>query len=168
MDGEKQSGTIECERLHIRMLSEKELGRLLCDGQRLLTESVFTEEIRTAILYKIGQLKRTPEEAHPWLSYWLIAEKKHGLGIGLIGSKHLPDEEGYVELGYAVSQEWRNRGYMTEALEGFLDWLFQWPFCSGARLSIQSGNVPSIRVAEKCGFYRENMQGMREVFRYDF
>ena len=159
---------IACGHLFLRMLSEQEMEQLLCVGQHLLPEPALTEEIRAAIAYKTGQMKRTPEEAHPWLSYWLICERKSGQGIGLIGSKHLPDEKGYVELGYAISREWRNRGYMTEALEGFLDWLFQWPFCSGALLSIQSENVPSKRVAEKCGFCSEREQGMYEIFRYDF
>lgn len=168
MEGNEKSLETECARLLLTSLSLQEMERMQSGSSDILEKSVFTEVIKAALLYKTGQMKQAPKEAHPWLNYWLIQEKESGRGIGLIGSKHLPDEEGYVELGYAVAKEYRNRGYMTEALNGFLDWLYGWDFCSGAILSIRKSNFPSARVAEKCGFIYEKAQDIYLIYRYEF
>lgn len=159
---------INCKRLRIRPLSLIEMEQIQNGTQDFLEESLLTKVIMSAVVHKIEQMHMVPQKIHPWLNYWLIAEKKSGRGIGLIGSKSLPDVEGYVEIGYAMAGEYRCRGYMTEALLGFLDWLCEYPFCSGAKLLIRSANEPSIRVAENCGFEYEGMQDIYRVYRYLF
>lgn len=159
---------MECERLLLEPLSLAELEQIQREDQKLLEPSVLSEVIWRAVIYKAEQMRAAPEEAHPWLTYWRIREKMSGRGIGVIGSKNLPDAEGYVELGYAVARSCRNRGYMTEALEGFLDWLYGHPFCSGAVLYIRGNNLPSVKVAETCGFRYEGMQDIYRKYRYDF
>ncbi|MCI9416949.1 MAG: GNAT family N-acetyltransferase [Eubacterium sp.] len=159
---------IKCDRLILKSLSLKEMEQIQSGSQKFLADSVLSEVIMSAVSHKIKQMKRVPDEAHPWLNYWLAAKRENGYGIGLIGSKYLPDEEGYVELGYAVAKEYRGCGYMTEALEGFLDWLYQYPFCAGARLSICETNSASIKVAERCGFQLEKRKGGERIYRYKF
>lgn len=159
---------MECERLTMRPLTVMELMEILSEGQKIITESALTEIIRDAIKNKIDTMQRTPKEVHEWLTYWLITTRQKGQGIGLIGSKNLPDEQGYVEIGYIIGREYRRQGYMTEALEGFLDWLYQWPFCTGAELFIRSANLPSVKVAEKCGFRYEGMMDIYRRYRYSF
>lgn len=159
---------VNCERLILRSLSLDEMEQIQNGSQDFLNKSLLTGVIMSAVEHKIEQMRMVQAEFHPWLNYWLIAEKKSGCGVGLIGSKHLPDLEGYVEVGYAVAGEYRCRGYMTEALEGFLDWLYECPFCRGAKLLIRTANVPSVRVAEKCGFEYEGMQDIYETYRYLF
>lgn len=159
---------IKCERLLLRSLSLSEMEQIQNEDQIFLEKSVLTDVVKSAVSYKIEQMKKVPKEAHPWLNYWLITEIKGGCGIGLVGSKHLPDESGFVELGYGIAAKYRNRGFMTEALEGFLDWLYQFSFCSGAFLSIRAANLPSVKVAEKCGFSYEGMQDIYRVYRYRF
>lgn len=158
----------ECERLVLRPLSLMEMERIQNGNQDFLEKSVLTQVIMSAVIHKIEQMHMVQPKIHPWLNYWLISEKGSGRGVGLIGSKNLPDAEGYVEIGYAMAREYRCRGYMTEALLGFLDWLCEYPFCSGAKLLIRSANVSSIRVAENCGFEYEGMQDIYRVYRYLF
>ena len=160
--------TINCERLMLRPLSLKEMEQIQNGSQDFLEKSVLTKVIMSAVEHKIEQMHMVQADVHPWLTYWLITEKESGIGIGLIGSKYLPDLEGYVEIGYGIAREYRGRGYMTEALEGFLDWLYEYPFCTGAKLQIRSANLPSIRVAEKCGFQYEGVEDIYEVYRYLF
>lgn len=161
------SGHMECKRLVLLPLSLEEMEQIKNGSQKFLCESVLSEVIKTAVAHKIERMRKAPHEVHPWMSYWLIQKKESGEGIGLIGSKSLPDVDGYVELGYAVAREHRRNGYMTEALFGFLDWLYEWPFCSGATLSIRSANTPSLCVAEKCGFQFERIQDIYRIYRYN-
>lgn len=100
----------------------------------------------------------------------LLADRKkeQKRGIGLVGCKYLPNEDGYVEIGYTMAKEYRNQGYMTEALLAFLDWLYEYPFCKGAKLLIRSANLPSRKVAENCGFLHQGREDIYEVYQYDF
>lgn len=162
------SEKIVCERLTLEALSLEQMELLQKDGQKILKESVLSEIIKTAIEMKIERMRAVTKDAHPWLTYWLIKTPGMEQGIGIVGSKYLPDEEGYVELGYAIAEEVQGNGYMAEALEGFLDWLYEFPFCNGVRLSIQNENIPSIHVAEKCGFFWKETKDDYRIYQYDF
>lgn len=157
-----------CERLELKFLTLEEMKQIQTGEQNFIKESVLSEVVKTAISEKINRMSEVTEEVHPWLTYWLIQEKESGQGIGVIGSKFLPDEEGYVELGYAIATEYRGNGYMSEALEGFLDWLYEFPFCNGALLSIRNENIASVKVAEKCEFEYVEMRDGYRVYRYSF
>lgn len=159
---------MECERIELRPLSLKEMEQIQAGEQSFLETSVLSDVIKTAIDYKIERLRLVPAEAALWMTYWLIREKTSGKGIGLVGSKYLPDKNGMVEIGYAIAAEWRNHGYMREALDGFLDWLYEYDFCNGARLSIRSSNVPSLKVADNCGFVWKKTEDIYEIYEYMF
>lgn len=156
------------KRLILTPLTLEELGKLADGSQGFLEESVLTETIHAAVLHKTEQMRLLPADTHPWLTYWLIVKQGSRKGIGVIGSKGLPDEDGYAELGYAMAEEHRGQGYLTEAMTEFLDWMYEWPFVSGAVLYIRKENLPSVRAAERCGFLQEGTYGVYEVYRYVF
>ncbi len=149
-------------------LSLEELGRLAEGSGDLVMESVLSETVLEAARYKAFCMKEAPGEVHDWFTYWLIAEHEGARGIGLIGSKGLPDRDGFVEVSYAIAQERRGRGYLKEALTEFLDWLFECEFCMGAELYIREENTASRRAAEACGFSCEGEYKGYLKYRYVF
>ena len=56
------------------------------------------------------------------------------------------------ELGYAMSKEYRRRGYMSEAVNAVCTHLFQNEYIKRITLEILPDNLPSLGVARKCGF----------------
>ena len=56
------------------------------------------------------------------------------------------------ELGYAMSKEYRRRGYMSEAVNAVCNHLFQNEHIKRITLEILPDNLPSLGVARKCGF----------------
>lgn len=56
------------------------------------------------------------------------------------------------ELGYAMSKEYRRRGYMSEAVNAVCNHLFQNEYIKLITLEILPDNLPSLGVARKCGF----------------
>ena len=56
------------------------------------------------------------------------------------------------ELGYAMSKEYRRRGYMSEAVNAVCSHLFQNEHIKRITLEILPDNLPSLGVARKCGF----------------
>ena len=158
----------ESERLYLYALSLEEIKQIIDGTQTFLQESAVSEVIAQAVRRRYDRMEQAPKEAHPWLTYWLIEKKEQKRGIGLVGCKYLPNEDGYVEIGYTMAEEYRNQGYMTEALLAFLDWLYEYPFCKGAKLLIRSANLPSRKVAENCGFLHQGREEIYEVYQYDF
>ena len=158
---------VECERLTLFAMSEEELWEALGEGQDCFPESVLSPVIRRAFRSKISKMKKMPKELHPWFTYWRIV-KKSGENIGIIGSKGLPGEDGMVELGYAMAREFRRNGYMAEALLAFLDWLYECPFCTGARLRILPSNFPSLKTARSCGFIQAGQEDIYFIYQYNF
>ena len=158
---------VESGRLALYPMGEEALWELLEEGQDFFPESVLSPVIRRALRSKLSKMKKLPKEIHPWYTYWRIV-KKSGENIGIIGSKGLPGEDGMVELGYAMAREFRRKGYMSEALLAFLDWLYECPFCTGARLRILPSNFPSLKTARSCGFIQAGQEDIYLIYLYHF
>ena len=105
--------------------------------------------------------------AHPedwgWYALWLIV-RKDGAQIGSLSFKGVP-ENGIVELGYGISEEYRNLGYATEAVETILAWAFDQPGVNSVAAETAADNAASRRVLEKCGFVPagEGREGPRYI-----
>lgn len=172
------SEELKCEtsRLYLIPSSFEEMSYMLMEGQRVVLPSALDDIMRTAIASKIGTMRAVPKETYPWFTYWKILRKKELAGepigkkcaIGLICCKGLPDEEGYTELGYRMSQEMRRQGYMKEAILGLLDWLYEFPFCRGAYVRIRRENTASIQTVFSCGFVYEKEKDGYQIYRYTF
>ena len=92
--------------------------------------------------------------AHPedwgWYALWMIV-RKDGSHIGNLSFRGVP-EDGIVELGYGIAEEYRGLGYATEAVETILAWAFDQPGVSKVIAETAPDNAASRRVLEKCGF----------------
>jgi RimJ/RimL family protein N-acetyltransferase len=86
----------------------------------------------------------------------LMITTKDGKRIGLIHFfKGIPYVVGY-EIGYFLfRKEDRGKGYMSEACQLFIDFLFLSKRISRLQLCFFEGNKPSIKIGEKCGFVYE-------------
>jgi RimJ/RimL family protein N-acetyltransferase len=60
-----------------------------------------------------------------------------------------------AEVGYGVRGDARGRGYATEALTAVAGWALSGGGLQRVSLSAVTGNIASVRVAEKAGFRRE-------------
>ena len=56
------------------------------------------------------------------------------------------------EIGYAVSKNYRNKGYTTQAAKGLIKYLFENTNLDVLNATALTYNKPSNRVIEKCGF----------------
>ena len=61
-------------------------------------------------------------------------------------------------IGYWISKEYSNRGYMTEAVNMVTDFAFNELALHRLEINIRPENEPSIRVAEKCGYLYEGLR----------
>ena len=68
------------------------------------------------------------------------------VGIGL--EKTLNE----VEVAYFMSEKYRRRGYTSEAVNALVEWCFEVSDVPYLILTVDCANVPSNKLAEKCGF----------------
>jgi len=114
-----------------------------------------------------GAPSRRPEVG-AWLADGVHRHRRDGAGVHLmmaerssgelVGSISLfkPDWEARSsEVGYGVRPDRRGRGYASEAAAALARWALAEGGMQRIQLSAVTGNLPSLRVAQKAGFQRE-------------
>ncbi len=132
---------IETKRLKIHAASQTEMEQFI-EAQTIdVLKLAYTEMLN-------GCLNHTNQ--WEWYAIWMI-ELKDGTHIGELCFKGL-DPNGIAEIGYGISEEYRNNGYAAEAVKAVLEWAFNNPNVTAVEAETDSGNAASKRVLEKCGF----------------
>src|ERR1700722_5217807 len=85
----------------------------------------------------------------PWRFYYIVLNHPRTL-IGTCGIKQPPDRTGCVEVGYSVLEQYRCRGYASEAVMALMSLAFAKGALEVAAETFPS-LVPSLQVMRKCG-----------------
>lgn len=149
---------IKTERLILYALTREQLEMALTDADRLsaslavqVSPNVFSEESRQAMTIKISRMDHTEPHMHPWYTYFLLVRAEDRVAVGVCGFKGAPTLFGTVELGYAMHENYRNHGYMTETVRALVRWAFRTASCQTVTAETLPGNLPSQRVLQKAG-----------------
>lgn len=94
-------------------------------------------------------LKADP--ASPNWGFYLFVHTGDRVLIGEGGFKGRPDEEGVVEIGYALVPEYRRRGFATEAARGLTRYAFSHPEVNIVQAHTLKDGMASINVLKKLG-----------------
>jgi len=91
--------------------------------------------------------------------YWVVEEKAMGGFAGEIGfadykRKIEPSLKDVPEIGWVLATQAQGQGYATEAARAVIAWGDAHFGSSRTSCIVHPDNLPSIRIAEKCG-YRE-------------
>lgn len=100
---------------------------------------------------------KTVEEAENFTRLWrnesyAITERDNDKVIGVVQTPSYP-WIGFAGLGYWLAEEYRGRGYMTEAIEAVKRELFMTWWCNEIVLFVYEDNPASRNLAIKCGFH---------------
>ena len=132
---------IETENLKIYAASQNEMEKFIELQTNEVLKAAYTEMLNGCI--------ENPEQWE-WYAIWMI-ELKDGTHIGELCFKGL-DLNGVVEIGYGITEQYQEHGYATEAVRAISNWAFQEPKISSIEAEIDSKNIASKKVLEKCGF----------------
>ena len=132
---------IETENLKIYVASQNEMENFIELQTNEVLKAAYTEMLNGCI--------ENPEQWE-WYAIWMI-ELKDGTHIGELCFKGL-DSNGVVEIGYGIMEQYQEHGYATEAVKAISAWAFQEPKISSIEAEIDSKNIASKKVLEKCGF----------------
>ncbi|PJI09539.1 MULTISPECIES: GNAT family N-acetyltransferase [Clostridium] len=146
---------LKSERISLISLSFEELT-YICGNELNKLEVIIEEDVlnyvELPILKKLKKMRNVSKDNYEWYTYWLIVDDESKRGIGFIGFKGLPDENGYTEIGYSISSNYRKRGLMTEALKTLIQWSRKFQYCKGITAKVVKNNTASIRVLNNCKF----------------
>ncbi len=121
---------IETNRLIIKPLSYNELIKHIKSPNDLANDfglkpskSLLDKETQEAILNdllpNLSDLTKDPL----FYTMWIVIEKNEKAIIGGICFHGEPDNNGEVEIGYGIDNDYRNKGYMTETISGLIHWI---------------------------------------------
>lgn len=86
---------------------------------------------------------------------WAIVLKENSKPIGLLGLFDANRHDKYKEMEYVLSDNYQNKGYVTEAVKRVLEYTFSELDLMIVAVCHYPFNVQSKRVIEKCGFTYE-------------
>ena len=147
---------IETERLVIREFTLQDVDELhaICS--------------QPYILKWMPDWERTVEDRKKWIG-WIqynyskasknsarimlaVTLKSGGQLIGMAGIGNKEDVNNEIEIAYFISEDFSNKGYMSEASKAVIEWAFTNLQLDYLMAIVEPDNVPSQRVVEKCGF----------------
>ena len=150
---------IQTERLRLYPLRLDQLQCYIASPEVLeqelgvdVSREIVTDQLRRAIALKAAKMEHAAPSEHAWFTYWLIVVKDSLFGAGLAGFKGFPDAHGQAEIGYGIDPACQNKGYMTEAVKGLIQWAFQDPRCRAVIApNTKKWNIASNHVLKKVG-----------------
>ena len=95
-----------------------------------------------------------PNQDLLWLRTWNFILTEENIRIGGACFKGEPNEDGMVEIGYGIDEQFQNKGYATEGIRALVDWASKQKKVLFVIAEIEKENITSIRIAEKIGMVK--------------
>jgi len=155
---------LETEKLKLIPLDDYNLRLLVKDRRKMernlgvkITDTELEESEIIALRTSLQKVIENKED-YLWYTNWVIVLKKENKIIGGLCFKGSPDQKGRVEIGYGMQEEYRCKGYTTEAIKELINWAFSFNNVTEIIAETEKDNLPSHRVLEKVGMqkYEEN------------
>ena len=131
---------------------ERELN--LNDSSRII-ESDLKEALEQTIIPNVVDKSRD----YLYSTIWTAISKTENKMVGDLCIYGEPNEKGEIEIGYGVYEEFRNRGFMTEIVQGMIEWAKTQLQVKSITASTGKINLASSRVLEKNGFVKSGESG---------
>ncbi len=136
-------------KLHRKSLEEMKAG--MEDGDEMCNDFYH------AYLY---HQEHYPDYNLDWFCLWDFY--LDGKVIGGACFKGQPDENGCVEIGYGIDDDFQNQGFATEAITRLTEWALAQEDVKGVLFEIEKENAASIKVAERIGaVVKEEQESVR-------
>lgn len=152
---------IETERLIIKPLTYEQLTKNVRLDNSLETELDLNATSRTISADLKEALEQTilPNVADSNKNYlfstiWTLISKADNKMVGDLCFVGEPDADGVIEIGYGTYEEFRKRGFMTEAVGAMIKWAKKQPDIRTIIASTDKTNVDSYSILQKNNFQK--------------
>ncbi len=150
---------VETERLIIKPLTYEQVLSFLKLNDVLESEmglnpnqrSISVQLLHGIENYTIPWLKAHPEN-YLYYTMWIVIDKFENTIVADLSFKGAPNDKGEIEIGYGAQPHCRNKGYMTEAVGGMINWAKGQEKVKVILAETRSDNIPSIIILKKNNF----------------
>lgn len=154
----KNLPVLETERLRLRKLSMRDAGDVFAYASVPEVAEHVTWEYHRNISDSMHYLRFITQQYQDGIpSPWGIIHKELGKLIGTIGYHVWSLPNGFGEVGYALSKDFWNKGYTTEAFEEVIRFGFERLRLNRVEATCKLANTASERVMLKCGLSYEGI-----------
>lgn len=136
---------VKTERLDIVPLEIDEL--------KIMYKNEKDDEMKLAYKEMITSMEKL-KGFEEWGTNWEI-KLKSSVTIGGLCFKCKPDNEGSVEIGYGIYEDYQNHGYATEAVKGVTEWALKQNGVKCVCAQTDEENIISQKVLIKSGFIHD-------------
>lgn len=160
---------LETERLRLRKLSMRDAGDVFDYASVPEVAEHVTWEYHRNISDSMHYLRFITQQYQDGIpSPWGIIHKELGKLIGTIGYHVWSLPNGFGEVGYALSKDFWNKGYTTEAFEEVIKFGFERMKLNRVEATCKLANIASERVMLKCGLSYEGILRRRLFAKSEF
>lgn len=154
----KGTHIIETQRLILRRFETDDARDMYnnwaCDDDvnRYMTSTAFTDPSQAEKAVKSWESRYNDEFYH-----WNITFKGNTdvRSAGFVCVVSCDNDAEKMELGYCIGKKWWNKGYMTEAVQAVIEYLFDEVGPQRIEIQYDTDNPASGKVAQKCGMQYE-------------
>lgn len=153
--------TLETDRLILHPLTHNQLLKYVRNDNSLEKElklksgkNVISNELEQAIRETILPNVIDSNKNYLYNTLWSIISKADEKLIGDLCFVGEPDANGEIEIGYRTYQEFRNKGYMTEAIARLIRWIATQPEVKIITASTEVENIASYSILKKNNFIK--------------
>lgn len=151
----------ETERLILKPLTYGQLQKYVKNDHTLEAElnleknkRIIAPELKEALEQIILPNVANPRKNYLYSTLWTIISKADNRMTGDLCFMGEPNADGEIELGYGTYEEFQNKGFMTEAVGGIIQWAEKQPNVISVVASTSKENVASFSVLQKNNFVK--------------
>jgi [ribosomal protein S5]-alanine N-acetyltransferase len=115
-----------------------------------IISSELKEAFEQTILPNVANAKNN----YLYHTLWSLIDKNENKIVGDFCIVGEPDAIGQIEIGYGTYDTFKNKGYMTEAVEGFIAWAKSQPELNTIVADTEKENIASYKILEKNNFIK--------------
>ncbi|RDC57226.1 N-acetyltransferase [Pedobacter chinensis] len=150
---------IETDRLILKPLTHDQLLKYIKDDHSLESElglfptkKNISKSLHDALEQTILPNVSDQDKDYRYHTLWTIISKPDHKMVGDICFVGEPDPEGEIEIGYGTYEEFRGKGFMTEAIGRIIEWARAQPKVKSIFAATEKDNVASYSILEKNNF----------------
>jgi RimJ/RimL family protein N-acetyltransferase len=152
---------LETERLILKPLTYNQLVKYVKCDNSLEAELNLNENSRTIApelkeAFEKTILPNVTDKSKNYLysTLWTAISKTENKMVGDLCIVGEPNADGEIEIGYGTYEEFQNKGFMTEAVRGLIEWAKTQAKVKYIIASTDKTNTASFKVLEKNGFIK--------------
>lgn len=152
---------IETNRLILKPLTYQQMLKYVKNDHSLEAElklnnstMVLSPLLKEALEQSILPNLKDDNKNYLFFTLWTVINKEENRSVADICFQGEPNEQGEVEIGYGTYEQHQEKGYMTEAVQGLLNWAAKQTKINAVIASTDKANIASYTVLEKNAFIK--------------